>query len=147
MNCRSSPSGRGIACGLIMLTAGLLAGKPAAAQSPANHGVRVTPIFSQKMPNVPGKTMTAVAIEYDPGGGSAPHRHPASGMVFVYVVAGTVRSQVEGEPVKVFHAGETWSEPPNAHHILAENASASDPARLISVVVADDGVPTTVYDK
>src|SRR4051812_31450906 len=88
-------------------------------------GARVTPVSSQKKPNVPGKTMTVVTVEFEPGAKSAPHRHPASGMVFAYVITGAVRTQVEGEPVKVVRAGESWSEPPNAHHVVSENASAS----------------------
>jgi quercetin dioxygenase-like cupin family protein len=119
---------------------------PAQAEPRGSHGVQVTPVAKEKMPNVPGKTMTVVMVAYEPGGGSAPHRHPASGMVFAYVVAGSIRSQVEGEPAKVYRAGESWFEPPNAHHVLSENASSTEPARLIAVIVADDGVPTTVTD-
>lgn len=120
---------------------------PLHAEPRGNQGVKVTPIASHKMPNVPGKTMTVVSVAYEPGGSSAPHRHPASGMVFAYVVEGSVRSQVEGEPAKVYRAGESWTEPPNAHHVISENASTTEPARLIAVIVADDGVPTTVFDK
>jgi quercetin dioxygenase-like cupin family protein len=120
---------------------------PSYAEPRGNQGVKVTPIASHKMPNVPGKTMTVVSVAYEPGGSSAPHRHPASGIVFAYVVEGSIRSQVEGEPAKVYRAGESWTEPPNAHHVLSENASTTEPARLIAVIVADDGVPTTVFDK
>jgi len=35
---------------------------------------------------------------------SAPHRHPASGFVFAYVVSGTIHSQVEGQPLGVYSA-------------------------------------------
>jgi quercetin dioxygenase-like cupin family protein len=131
--------------GLVALAASL--DRPLHAEPRGNQGVQVTPIASHNMPNVPGKTMTVVSVTYEPGGSSAPHRHPASGMVFAYVVSGSVRSQVEGEPAKVYRAGESWTEPPNAHHVVSENASTTEPARLIAVVVADDGVPTTVFDK
>jgi quercetin dioxygenase-like cupin family protein len=129
------------------LLVGLALDQPLYAEPRGNQGVQVTPIASHKMPNVPGKTMTVVSVAYEPGGSSAPHRHPASGMVFAYVVSGAVRSQVEGEPAKVYRAGESWIEPPNAHHVISENASSTEPARLIAVIVADDGVPTTVYDR
>jgi quercetin dioxygenase-like cupin family protein len=139
--------GRRVAVIAFTLVAGLGLGRGAPAQTTGNHGVKVAPVFSQKMPNVPGKTMTVVSVEYVPGGGSAPHHHPASGMVFAYVVAGSIRSQLEGEPAKVYRAGESWSEPPNAHHVVSENASATEPARLLAVIVADDGVALTTYDK
>ena len=84
---------------------------------------------------------------YRPGGFSAPHRHPASGFVFAYVLSGTIRSQVEGEPLRVYNAGQSWIEPPNAHHLVSANASKTKPARLIAYIIADDGAEATVYDK
>jgi quercetin dioxygenase-like cupin family protein len=86
-------------------------------------------------------------VDYRPGGFSAPHRHPASGSVFAYVLSGSIRSQVEGEPLGVYSAGQSWTEPPNSHHIVSANASKTEPARLIAFVIADDGVQVTVYDK
>ena len=91
-------------------------------------------IFSQKLPNVPGKTLTVVEVDYRPGGFSAPHRHPASGFVFAYVLSGAIRSQVEGEPLGVYRVGQSWTEPPNAHHIVSANASKTEPARLIAYI-------------
>jgi Cupin domain len=73
-------------------------------------------------------------VDYRPGGFSAPHRHPASGFVFAYVISGTIRSQIEGQPLDVYRAGQSWTEPPK-------------PARLIAYVIADDGAQPTVYDK
>jgi len=104
-------------------------------------------LFSQKLPNVPGKTVTVVQRDYRPGGFSAPHRHPASGFVFAYVVLGTIRSQIEGEPLGVYRAGQSWTEGPNSHHIVSANASKTEAARLIAYIIADDGVQATVYDK
>src|SRR5439155_17459595 len=104
-------------------------------------------ILSEKLPNVPGKTLTVIEVDYRPGGFSAPHRHPASGFVFAYVLSGTIRSQVEGEPLGVYSAGQTWTEPPNSHHIVSANASKTEPARLIAYIIADDGAQATVYDK
>ena len=57
------------------------------------------------------------------------------------------RSQVEGEPLGVYSAGQSWTEGPNSHHIVSANASKTEPARLIAYVIADDGVQATVYDK
>ena len=108
---------------------------------------KVTVVFDQALPNVPGKTLTVVQVDYRPGGFSAPHRHPASGFVFAYVLSGTIRSQVEGEPLGVYSAGQTWTEPPNAHHIVSANASKTKPAQLIAYIIADDGAEATVYDK
>ena len=57
------------------------------------------------MPNVAGKTLTAVIVEYPPGAVSPPHHHAASGFIFAYVLSGAVRTQLEGGPLKVYCAG------------------------------------------
>jgi hypothetical protein len=54
------------------------------------------PMFSKELPNVPGKALTAVQVDYAPGGASKPHHH--SGVVFAYVVSGEIRSQVDNAP-------------------------------------------------
>ena len=64
-------------------------------------------------------------------------RHPASGFVFAYVVLRITRSQVEGEPLGAYRAGQSWTEGPNSHHIVSANASKTEPARLIAYVIAD----------
>jgi quercetin dioxygenase-like cupin family protein len=111
------------------------------------EGAIVKPLLSEKLPNVPGKTLTVVEVDYRPGGFSAPHRHPASGFVFAYVVSGAIRSQVEGEPLRVYRAGQSWTEPPNAHHLISANASKTVPARLVAYIIADNGAQPTVFDK
>ncbi len=114
--------------------AALLAG--AAAAHGAGHEA-VRPAFSQAIPNLPGKTPTSVIVDYPPGAKSLPHRHARSAFIYAFVVAGDIRSQVQGEPVHVFHAGDSWSEAPGAHHRISENASATRPARLLAVFVVD----------
>ena len=101
----------------LVVAAGLaLAADPAGRAASTGEGVTEKHIFSGKLPNVPGKTLTVVEVAYRPGGFSAPHRHPASGFVFVYVLSGTIRSQVKGEPLREYSAGQTWTEPPGSHY-------------------------------
>jgi len=110
-------------------------------------GDNVRPIFAAAMPNVPGKTLTAITVEYAPGGKSASHRHAGSAFIFAYVLEGEIRSALEGETPRVYKAGETWTEPPAAHHVVSENASATKPAKLLAIVVADTGDTLTTVDK
>ena len=133
--------------GLVVAAGFAVAADPAGQATSTGEGASQKQIFSRKLPNVPGKTLTVVQVDYSPGGFSAPHRHPASGFVFAYVLSGTIRSQVEGEPLGVYSAGQTWTEPPNSHHIVSANASKTEPARLIAYIIADDGAQATVYDK
>ncbi|MGV9803623.1 cupin domain-containing protein [Mycobacterium sp. NPDC003449] len=108
--------------------------------APENPGqsVAVRPVFDQPT-NVPGKSLQAVTVTYPPGGKSAAHHHAKSAFIMAYVVSGEIRSQVEGEPARVYHAGETWSEAPGAHHTISENASATEPAELLAVFLLDTG--------
>lgn len=96
----------------------------------------ITPAFAEPIANVPGKTMTALVVDYAPGGKSAPHRH---GQAFVvgYVLSGAIRSRVDHGAERVYHAGESWTEKPGAHHMVSENASSTEPARLLAIFVAD----------
>ena len=91
--------------------AALLAG-PAAAHDGGHEKVR--PAFSQPIPNLPGKTLTSVIVDYPPGAKSLPHRHARSAFIYAFVVSGDIRSQVEGEPVRIYHAGDSWAEAPGA---------------------------------
>ncbi|RZF27543.1 cupin domain-containing protein [Paraburkholderia sp. UYCP14C] len=96
----------------------------------------ITPAFAVPIANVPGKTMTALVVDYAPGGKSAPHRH---GQAFVvgYVLSGAIRSRVDNGAERVYHAGESWTEKPGAHHMVSENASTTEPAKLLAIFVAD----------
>jgi quercetin dioxygenase-like cupin family protein len=111
----------------------------------AETGAKAAPVFSGALPNVPGKRLTAVVVDYAPGGASPAHHH--AGSVFVYVLAGAVRSQVGDGPVTVYTAGQSFFEPPGGQHLVSENASATEPARILAVFVADEGAALTVYDR
>jgi quercetin dioxygenase-like cupin family protein len=50
-------------------------------------------VMSQKLPDVPGKTLTALLVQYEPGGKTPKHHHPGSVMAFV--VSGAIRSQTQ----------------------------------------------------
>ena len=100
-------------------------------------------ITSQALPNVPGKRITVVRVSYGPGGASRPHRH--AGSVTAYITKGEIRSQLGGGPVETFQVGQTFFEPPGSTHLVSANASATEPAELIAVFVADDGAQLTTY--
>jgi quercetin dioxygenase-like cupin family protein len=106
----------------------------------------VRPVSAVKLPNVPGKTLTAVVVNYAPGGKSPSHHH--AGSVFAYVLSGAIRSENSATgPAKVYKAGESFFEPPGSTHSVSENASATEPASLLAVFVADDDAKLTVFDK
>lgn len=120
---------------------------PARAASSEMDGVKV--VFQHAIPNVPGKTLTGVLVTYAPGGKSPAHHHARSAFITAYVLSGAIRSQADDGKVRVYHAGESWTEQPGAHHKVSENASATEPASLLAVFVADSSETelTTVDNK
>lgn len=105
----------------------------------------LTPLLAQALPNVKGKSFTSATVDFPPGAQAVPHRH-GQAFVFAYVLQGSFRSHVEGEPVKTYHVGDAWTENPGAHHVLTENTSATKPAKLLVVFVADPGAELKVDD-
>jgi quercetin dioxygenase-like cupin family protein len=128
------------------LVASVLAAGSVSHAADENTGAQVKPVLAEKLPNLPGKNLTAVLVSYAPGAKSARHHH--AGSVFVYVLSGAVRSEnsVTG-PAKVYKAGESFFEPSGSEHLVSENASATEPASLLAVFVADDGAQLTTFDK
>ncbi|PDT37071.1 MULTISPECIES: cupin domain-containing protein [Sinorhizobium] len=98
---------------------------------------KVTVVFDHALPNVPGKSMKGVLVEYGPGGGSPAHTHPKSAFIYATVLEGAIRSSVNGSPEKVYRAGENFYEEPGSHHQVSANASDTEPARLLAVFVVD----------
>jgi quercetin dioxygenase-like cupin family protein len=116
--------------------------------SPTAHaeGDQVKPVLAEKLPNVPGKTITAVVVNYAPGGKSLSHHH--AGSVLAYVLSGEIKSENSATgPAKVYKAGESFFEPPGSEHLVSENASTTEPASLLAVFVADDGAKLTTFGK
>jgi hypothetical protein len=110
-------------------------------------------LFSAPLADAPGNSLVVVELNYAPN--PAPpstaahhgrgHHHPGS--VYVYVTQGAVRLGVEGQPVQIVKAGESFFEAVGAHHVINENASATEPARAIAVMIVPEGAPLTTLDK
>ena len=98
---------------------------------------KVTLVFDRALPNVPGKSMKGVLVEYQPGGSNPAHTHPASAFIYATVLEGAIRSKVNDGPEKVYRVGESWAEVPGDHHVVSANASDTQPARLLAVFVVD----------
>jgi len=129
-------------------TALVLASVAAATAHDTNSGENVKVVYDQPLPNVPGKSLKGVLVEYAPGGTSPAHTHPNSAFIYATVLEGAITSQVNNGPVTVYHAGENFSEYPGDHHAVSENASKTERARLLAVFVVDTNETNlTVYEK
>ena len=107
------------------------------ADEPQFKNVKVTLVYEHELPNVPGKSLRAVLVEYGPGGGSPSHRHPSSAFIYARVLEGAIRSKVNDAPERAYQAGESWTEQPGDHHQVSQNASTTAPAKLLAIFVVD----------
>jgi quercetin dioxygenase-like cupin family protein len=98
---------------------------------------KVSVVFDHILPNVPGKSMKGVLVEYQPGGSSPAHTHPKSAFIYATVLEGEIRSKVNEGPEKVYRAGENFAELPGDHHGVSANNSKTRRARLLAVFVVD----------
>ncbi|NWC64131.1 cupin domain-containing protein [Cedecea sp. P7760] len=124
---------------VVVVTFGLLFSSYASAHGIEQHqaGEIVKPNFSHVLPDVPGKSLTAVEVIYPAGAASPSHTHAPSSFIYAYVVEGEITSQVAGQPERTYKAGESWYEDPGAHHVVSRNASKTAPAKLLAVFIVD----------
>jgi quercetin dioxygenase-like cupin family protein len=122
---------------IIGATSAAMAIAIAAPASAHDVGDKVTPNFQQAIPNIPGKSLIAVVVDYPPGGASVQHTHAKSSFIYAYVISGRIESKVNDGATRVYRAGESWSEPPGASHPISRNTSKTAPAKLLAVFVVD----------
>ena len=104
-------------------------------------GEHVTTVL--EAPPRDGVVVNAFRVDYDPGGFSQAHRHPAG--AYVYVMEGSVVFGIDdGEPF-VLAAGDSYIEPPGALHAVSRNASEDVPASMLAFFVLGEGQSATVY--
>lgn len=115
-----------------------LAHAPAArAQAPA---ASVKPVLTQALPDLPGREVSIVTVEYPPGGESKSHSHAAN--TFVYVLEGHLVMAVNGGKEVTIGPGETFYESPTDVHSVSRNASATAPARFLVFFVKKQDPPS-----
>ena len=112
------------------------------APSRAAEEARVTELMTRPLEGVPGKEVTMITVEYPPGAVDPVHRHDAS--TFVYVLEGTIEMQMEGADKVTLHPGDTFYEDPNGVHLVGRNASDTQPAKFVVVLVKNQGAPILV---
>jgi len=100
-------------------------------------------VFQHDVPDLTLKNWSASAVEvsYAPGESSPPHRHP--GITIAYVLEGEIRSKVGDEPERVYTAGQMFLETPGQLHAVSGNASATRPAKLLAILLAEKGKQLT----
>ena len=105
-------------------------------------GAEVAMLFKQDLADMPGKAGQLLTVEFAPGEVSAAHRHNAH--TFVYVLEGSVVMQVQGGEAKTLTAGQTFYENPDDIHTVANNASDTEPAKILVFFIKDSDAPATM---
>jgi quercetin dioxygenase-like cupin family protein len=119
-----------------VLAAALSVGS-ALADAPKEKNAKVTLVYQHELPNVPGKSIEGVLVEYGPGGYSPGHTHAKSAFIYATVLEGAIRSKINDGPETVYEAGQSFSEMPGDRHSVSANASDTKPAKLLAVFVVD----------
>lgn len=123
----------------ILLPVLLLAGTADAQQTPPP--AQVTALMTKALADYPGKEGTVITVDYPPGGESPVHRHNAH--AFVYVLQGSIVMGVRGGKTVTLTPGQTFYEGPDDIHTISRNASPSEPAKFLVVLMKNIGEPIT----
>ena len=103
----------------------------------AEDGAVVSPLLKKDLAEVPGKEMLMITVDYPPGYEGEIHRHDAHS--FIYVLEGSVVMGVRGGKEVTLTAGQTFYEGPTDIHTVGRNASKSQPAKLVVVLLKKKG--------
>ncbi len=95
-------------------------------------------LFSKELADIPGKEALLLEVEYPPGGADPVHRHDAH--AFVYVLEGSIVMQLKGGTAVTLTPGQTFYEGPQDVHTIGRNASTTESAKFLVLLVKDTGV-------
>ena len=115
----------------------LLSFATTAQQAPSPPGPIVTPVMSKDLSDLPGKEALMLSVEYPPGGADPVHRHDAHG--FIYVLEGSVVMGVKGGTEVTLSPGQTFYEGPKDIHTVGRNASSTQPAKFLVLLIKKKG--------
>ena len=99
----------------------------------------VKELFGIDLADYPGKEGRIIEVSYPPGAQDVVHRHDAH--AFVYVLEGQIIMQLKGRPAVTLKAGQTFYEGPTDVHVVGRNASNTEPARFVVMLLKDKGAP------
>ncbi|ENH70132.1 hypothetical protein QWA68_012096 [Fusarium oxysporum] len=101
-------------------------------------------LYDYELTNAPGKSIVGLEVHYGPNGWTPPHTHSGA-TVAATVIKGQLLSGMNGNPPKVYHAGESFREFPGCHHTVSDNPSDTEDTTFIAVMVIDTEVVKKGY--
>ena len=127
-----------------LLASGRHAGAQTQAAPAAPPATPRPPVFTHDLPNLTldDWAVTVSYVDYAPGRVGAVHHH--AGFVLAYVLEGAIITKVSGQgEEKTYNAGQMFYEQPGATHEISNNASQTQPARLLAMIFAKKGTTLT----
>lgn len=106
---------------------------------------KVEPLMAKQLADLPGKEALMITVSYEPSGADEIHRHDAH--VFVYVLEGSVVMQVRGQPAVTLKPGQTFYEAPSDVHVVGKNASATESAKFLVLLIKNSNKPPVLPAK
>lgn len=122
-------------------TASVVGGHTEAAR--AAQGIVARIVSDEALPGVPGKRVIVELVDFPPGASAPEHHH--GGAVTAYILSGTIRSGLNGEPPLDYPPEATFFEPDGTVHTVTMNPSTTEHARFLAIHVLAEGVPLTTY--
>jgi len=129
---------RGFASCALCAIAGFIATDASAETTPpaATSGIK-RKILSQMDGPAPGYVTIIAEAEVEPGATVARHTHP--GVESAYVIEGRLEVPIEGQPTRVYQAGDGFQIPTGTPH--AGGKPSEMKVRLVSTYVVEKGKP------
>jgi quercetin dioxygenase-like cupin family protein len=107
---------------------------------------KVTELMKQAIAEFPGHEVMMITLDLPPGGGSPAHRHPGH-HAFGYVLEGSYKIRLDDGAERILRKGETFYEAPGQLHAVSRNASDTEPAKVLVLLLAESGKPLTVPER
>jgi quercetin dioxygenase-like cupin family protein len=114
----------------------------AANAQPARPEAIVTPMMAMALPDYPGKEALVLTVVYPPGAADPVHRHNAH--AFVYVLEGSILTGVRGGEAVTLTPGQTFYEGLGDVHSIGHNASQTESAKFLVILLKNSGEPVAV---
>jgi quercetin dioxygenase-like cupin family protein len=105
----------------------------------AAEAADVKELFAIDLADYPRKEGRMIEVSYPPGVQDPVHVHNAH--AFVYVLEGQIVMQLKGQLAVTLSAGQTFYEGPTDVHVVGRNASKTEPARIVVVLLKAKGTP------
>jgi quercetin dioxygenase-like cupin family protein len=125
---------------VFLITGVLIITRPLMAQEAGSPS-----FISKDLAGVSGKEIEMYTVDFPPGYSSPVHRHNAQ--VFLYVLEGSIVTQVKGGKEMTLTPGQSYYEAPDDIHTVTRNASSTKPAKFLVFMLKEKGAPSTVMEK